>query len=278
MRVALLDFNNGYPNQGMDSIRAVVQRYAIERGVRLRIDEFDVRRYHEVPDLSYDVYISSGGPGSPLAESGTIGETRYFQLIADLVAHNEKARPADRKFAFFICYAFQLACKYFKVGALCRRSSAAFGVFPVHKTLQGASDGIFSTLPDPFYAMDSREWQVVMTGTERPEASRVKVLAIEKERPHVPYERAVMAVRFSPGMVGTQFHPEADAARMYEHLQDEREKQAVTGQYGERKYNDILQQLEDPGKIVLTQRSILPAFLDAARRLRVAQRYHAVVR
>lgn len=277
MRVALLDFNKGYPNQGIDSIRAVVQRYAAESGVQLRIDEFDVRRYHEVPDLSYDVYISSGGPGSPLAESETIGEARYSQLIADLVAHNEEARPADRKFAFFICYAFQLACKYFKVGSLCRRHSAAFGVFPVHKTLQGVSDGVFSALPDPFYAMDSREWQVLMPGPVHPEASRVKVLAIEKERPHAPYERAVMAVRFSPEMVGTQFHPEADAARMYEHLQDEKEKQTVISQYGERKYSDILEQLEDPDKIALTQRSVLPAFLDAARRVRTAHRHHAVV-
>ena len=44
-----------------------------------------------------------------------------------------------------------------------------------------------------------------------------KILCIEKERPHVPYERAVMGIRFNEYMIGTQFHPEADANR-YEHV------------------------------------------------------------
>ena len=29
-------------------------------------DEFDVRLKNELPDISYDIYISSGGPGDPL--------------------------------------------------------------------------------------------------------------------------------------------------------------------------------------------------------------------
>lgn len=44
------------------------------------------------------------------------------------------------------------------------------------------------------------------------------ILAIEKARPHVPYERAMMALRFNENMIGTQFHPEADAIGMSLHL------------------------------------------------------------
>lgn len=271
MRIALLDFNNGYPNQGMANIHAIVQRYAMEKGLRLDVDVFDVRQRHEVPDLSYDAYISSGGPGSPLDD--TAGEARYFKLIGDLMAHNSNViSTAERKFAFFICHAFQLACKHFGVGTLCRRKSTAFGVFPVHKTLIGKSEDIFTGLPDPFYAIDSREWQVVMADTGRLHRDGMAVLAIEKERPHVPLERAVMAVRFSPEMIGTQFHPEADAERMCAHLLEARQRRAVMEQHGEAKYNDMLQCLADPKKIALTQRAVLPAFLDAALHARIELR------
>lgn len=276
MRIALLDFNNGYPNQGVGNIHAIVQRYAAENGLRLDVDVFDVRRRHEVPDLSYHVYLSSGGPGSPLDESASVGEVRYFKLIGDLVAHNDGALPADRKFAFFICHAFQLACKYFKVGTLSRRKSAAFGALPVHKTLPGRSDGVFAALPDPFYAIDSREWQVVAADTGRLRTSGMDILAIEKERPHIPLERAVMAVRFSPEMVGTQFHPEADAEGMRTHLLAAGRKSQVVQQYGAAKYHDMLQCLQDSTKIARTQRAVLPAFLDAARQAR-NERQGAVV-
>ncbi|MGV3761437.1 type 1 glutamine amidotransferase [Parapedobacter sp.] len=276
MRIALLDFNKGYPNQGIDNIQAIMQRYAAVTGLRLDVDVFDVRQRNEVPDLSYDIYISSGGPGSPLDESDTVGEAQYFKLIGDLMAYNRTAMPTERKFAFFICHAFQLACKHFGVGTLCRRKSAAFGVFPIHKTLTGKSEGVFAALPDPFYAIDSREWQVIMADTGHLHAAGMAVLAIEKERPHVPLERAVMAVRFSPEMMGTQFHPEADAERMHTHLLGSKQKQQVVGQYGAAKYDDMLQCLEDPMKIALTHRSVLPAFLDIARLARIERR-NAVV-
>src|SRR5690606_24355178 len=102
MRIALLDFNKGYPNQGIDNIHDILQRYAAEKGLELYLDVFDVRQRHEIPDLSYDVYISSGGPGSPLEESATVWESRYFKLIGDLISHNNVALPTERKFSFFI--------------------------------------------------------------------------------------------------------------------------------------------------------------------------------
>lgn len=265
MRIALLDFNKGYSNQGIGNIHSIVQRYAAEKELRLDVTVFDVRRRHEVPDLSFDAYISSGGPGSPFDESATVGEARYFKLIGDLVAHNNVASPTERKFAFFICHAFQLACRYFRVGTVCQRKSASFGVFPVHKTLTGRSESMFAALPDPFYAIDSREWQVVTVDRGYLRTSGMEVLAIEKERPHVPLERAVMAVRFSPEMIGTQFHPEADAERMRAYLMEADRKRQVVGQHGMSKYEDMLRCLEDPAKIMLTQRAVLPAFLDVAR-------------
>ena len=44
-------------------------------------DEFEVRLKKEVPDLSYDIYISSGGPGSPLESEGSEWEKVYFNWL-----------------------------------------------------------------------------------------------------------------------------------------------------------------------------------------------------
>ena len=46
-----------------------------------------VRVTNEVPDTSYDIYISSGGPGNPLEGNG-IWELRFFHLIDRLWQHN----------------------------------------------------------------------------------------------------------------------------------------------------------------------------------------------
>ncbi len=264
IRVAVLDLNNGYPNQGMGNIREILQRYAIDNGIRLHVEEFDVRQRQELPDTSFNVYISSGGPGSPFEDEGTVWETTYFKLIGDLCAHNESALPGDRKFVFFICHSFQLACRYFRVGNVCLRKSTSFGVFPTHKTLAGQSERLFAQLPEPFYTVDSRDWQVVEVDQQHLRAISAEILAIEKERPHVPLDRAVMAIRFSPEMIGTQFHPEADANGMRKHLLDETRKQKVIEQHGLAKYEDMMLHLEDPDKIMLTQHLVIPTFLDVA--------------
>jgi homoserine O-succinyltransferase len=91
-----------------------------------------------------------------------------------------------------------------------------------------------------------------------------KLLAIEKNRPHVPYERAVMAVRFNEYFIGTQFHPEADAVGMSMYLQREDKKQTVIENHGEAKWQSMVEQLQDPEKIMWTYQHVLPNFLNLA--------------
>lgn len=86
--------------------------------------------------------------------------------------------------------------------------------------LPGAeSEPVFAGLKDPFYAVDSRDYQVIQPDHNKITEMGGQILAIEKARPHVPYERAMMALRFNENMIGTQFHPEADAIGMSLHLQ-----------------------------------------------------------
>lgn len=62
IKVAIIDMNMGFPNQGMRGIQEILNQYKIGNHVNLTIDIFDIRQKGEVPDLSYNIYISSGGP------------------------------------------------------------------------------------------------------------------------------------------------------------------------------------------------------------------------
>ncbi len=264
IKVAILDLYEGVPNEGMRCLRAIVRDFARLHDLALQLDEFEVRREIHLPDLSYDIYISSGGPGSPLESEGTPWEKAYFQWIETVEDHNRNEANTDKKHILFICHSYQLACRYFKIATVTKRKSTAFGVFPVHMLESGREELVFDDLTDPFYAVDSRDFQVVQPNHRRLEAMGGTILAIEKERPHVPLERAVMAIRFNEYMIGTQFHPEADAAGMAMYLQRDDKKESVIANHGFEKWQSMIEQLNDPDKILYTYSTLIPNFLNKA--------------
>lgn len=256
-RVAILDMNNGVPNQGLRCIRDIVSQY--DHQVEWNI--YDVRAKGELPDLSYDIYICSGGPDSPLAQ----GEWRdgISQLLDEARAINVSDRP-DKKYFFFICYSFQLACHHFELGELTMRKRTSFGIFPIHKTPIGRKDSVLNGLDDPYYAVDSRDWQVVQPRLNVFKEHGASILSLEKIRTHVEYERAIMAVRFSDYFVGTQFHPEADPDGMLTYFSQEEMRDKVVKNYGIEKYEDMIMHLDDPDKIARTHATIIPNFINSA--------------
>jgi homoserine O-succinyltransferase/O-acetyltransferase len=264
VRVAILDLYEGVPNQGMRCIYEILNLYSAQQDLEIESVTFDVRSQLEVPDLSFDVFISSGGPGSPLDSEGSAWEHRYFHWLQQVEKYNNDPAHLIKKKVFFICHSFQLACRYFKIGHVTKRKSTAFGVFPMHMLHEGAMEPVFQGLQDPFYAVDSRDYQVVQPNHNRIHAMGGKILCIEKERPHVPLERAMMAIRFNEHMIGTQFHPEADAIGMSMYLQTEEKKKTVIDNHGFDKWRSMIDHLEDPDKILWTYAHILPNFLNEA--------------
>jgi homoserine O-succinyltransferase len=265
IKIAILDLYEGQANQGMRCIQQIIDEWTIKNNKEAQLDIFDVRRKLEIPDLSYDIFISSGGPGSPLESINSEWDNKYVQWIDDLENFNNDFSNYPKKHAFFICHSFQLACRHFKIGNVCKRKSTAFGTFPVHMTEEGKHEIVFAGMKDPFYAVDSRDYQVIEPDNDRINQLGVKVLAIEKERPHVAhFERAVMAVRFNDYFIGTQFHPEADAFGMTVHLNTEEKRETVIKNYGEKKWKSMIEHLNDPDKILWTYSHIIPNFLDIA--------------
>jgi GMP synthase-like glutamine amidotransferase len=240
-----------------------LDQYRTEKGIDLEYDEFEVRLRKETPDDTYDIYISSGGPGSPLDSEGSEWEKVWLGWLSMIERHNSDPE-ADKKHVLFICHSFQLICRHYGIAHVTNRKSTAFGVFPIHLQEGGKNEPVFAGLQDPFYAVDSRSYQVIQPDKERLTEMGAQVLAIEKERPHIPLERAIMAVRFSEYMIGTQFHPEADPAGMSIHLQTPDRKKTVISEYGEAKWQSMIEQLNDPDKILWTHSHVIPNFLDYA--------------
>lgn len=263
-RIAILDLYDGVANQGMRCIREIINQFGELNSLDISWDEFDVRSKKEVPDLSYDVFISSGGPGSPLESAGSEWERMYFNWLHKVERWNNNAGYVQKKHVFFICHSFQLACRHYNIGNVCQRKSTSFGVFPVHLLKDGKQEIVFEEMKDPFYAVDSRDFQVIEPRHNTLTELGATILAIEKERPHVKLERAIMAVRFNDYMIGTQFHPEADPVGMSMHLQTEDKKKTVIENYGHAKWSSMIEQLNDPDKIVYTYEHILPNFLQTA--------------
>jgi homoserine O-succinyltransferase/O-acetyltransferase len=261
IRIAILDMYEGHANQGMRCLREILNQFGEHNHFDIIWDEFEVRLQKQVPDLSYDIYISSGGPGSPLDSEGSEWEKVYFGWLKKVENWNDNPAHVLKKHVFFICHSFQLICRHYKVANVTKRKSTSFGIFPMHLLEDGKDEPIFNGLKDPFYAVDSRDYQVIEPNHNKLRQMGASILAIEKERPHIPLERAVMAIRFNEYMIGTQFHPEADAIGMSLHLQTEEKKKTVVENHGLEKWQSMISQLNDPEKIMWTYAHVIPNFL-----------------
>jgi homoserine O-succinyltransferase len=264
IRVAILDLYEGAVNQGMRCIREILNQFSESQNIDISWDEFEVRLEKQVPDLSYDIYISTGGPGSPLESEGSEWEKVYFSWLSAIENWNNNDANTHKKHIFFICHSFQLICRQYNIARVCKRKSTSFGVFPIHLMQEGKNEVIFEGLNNPFYSVDSRDYQVIEPNHAIIHQMGYTILAIEKERRHVPLERAIMAIRFNEYMIGTQFHPEADAVGMSMYLQTDEKKKTVIENYGLAKWESMIEQLGDPEKIMWTYSHILPNFLMTA--------------
>ena len=268
MRIAILDMYNGAPNEGMRCLKTISGRFLAAPGVEGHYDVFDVRQHCEIPEIhQYDVFLSSGGPGNPVPaqlEKLERWERRWFNLIDQIWEHNRQPHT-PKKYLFLICHSYQMAIHHWGLGKVGKRGSTSFGIFPMPLTYFGRTEKLFAGLPEPFYAVDSRDYQVVEPNIAALDRMGAKVLCVEKERPHVAHlERATMAIRFSREVFGTQFHPEADAEGMLRHFEKPEKRDGIIKNHGQQKYQDMVDSLHDPDRIMRTEGTLIPGFIEKA--------------
>ena len=258
IKIAVLDMYNGEPNQGMRCIIDIINRF--NQIVTFQI--FDIRGKCEFPTIEkFDIYISTGGPGNPLEGDGN-WDLKYYDFIDALNKWNNE--NAVKKHVLFICHSFQMACKHFGLAEITKRNDTSFGVMTIHKTKDGIVDPLFEGLADPFYAVDSRDYQVVQPKLSVFADKGAKIISLEKIRDYVQYERAIMAVRFTDYFVGTQFHPEADPISFISNLRNPITKEKIKNMKGKKKFGIMLEDLLDDDKIYRTNETLIPNFLRSA--------------
>lgn len=262
-RIAILDMYDGVANEGMRCIKKIIADFGEIESLTIDCQIFDVRQRSEVPALDFDAYISTGGPGNP-SPVGEPWERKFFHFLDSLVQFNASRVNRIKKPLFLICHSFQMASIHWQLAGVSKRRKTSFGTFPVHKTSFGRKDPLLALLNDPFWIVDSRDFQVTQPNQSALDQMGSKILCLEKIRPHVQLERAVMAIRFTNEIVGTQFHPEADAEGMLRYFLREDKKTSIIANYGEQKYNEMITHLNDPDKILMTESVIIPSFLKAA--------------
>lgn len=259
IRIAVLDMYDGEPNQGMRCIIDIINKF--NQIVTFQI--FDVRGKNEFPNIEkFDIYISTGGPGNPLEGNG-IWDKKYYEFV-DQLWHWNKEKEV-KKHVLFICHSFQMACIHFGLAQVTKRKSTSFGVMTMHKTEDGMNDPVFEGLQNPFYAIDSRDYQVVQPKLSVFKKNGAEIISLEKIRNHRgDYERAIMGVRFSEYFVGLQFHPEADALSFITNLKNQEKRDKIIAMKGRTKFRNMLEDLLDEDKIYKTNETIIPNFLRIA--------------
>ena len=263
IKIATIDLYNNERNEGMRCISEIVNDASNENSnIDLQYDVFETRYKGDVPDLTYDIFISSGGPGSPFEDEDKKWDKDYFNLIDKIWNHNQTSD--QKKYIFFICHSFQMMARYFQFGEVNKRFINSFGVMPFAKTDNGKNDPILKNLTDPFYAADIRHWQVVNPNQKKIDEFDAKILSWEIPEKENADSPAITSIRISNEIIGTQFHPEADPESMLYHFKQDERKRFIIDRYNEERYFEMIELLEDQDKIKLTRKTVIPTFLNNA--------------
>jgi GMP synthase-like glutamine amidotransferase len=253
LKIAIIDMYDGNTNVGMDCIQLLLAHWTKDRNTSIESQIFRVRDFCEIPDNNFDAYISTGGPGSPVDSKNEPWDTLYTEWLDQMLLL--------KKPVFLICHSFQIACRHFNLGKISLRKSRQIGILPVHPI---EYNDLFEGLVDPFYVLESRLYQITEPNDELINNMGARINCLEKIRPQVPLERAIMGIQFNEYMTGVQFHPEGEYHILLDYFNEEKNKTSIIEEFGIEKWDRMIEYLNDPAKIKSTFHAIIPNFLDKA--------------
>ena len=183
----------------------------------------------------------------PEARQPYDGETNngagLFQLMDGI--WNNNANSQEEEICVRHLSSLSITGRHFNLGRSVSGSQLPL-VFSTYTRRKTPGKTLLQNPAGSFYAVDSREWQLIQPNAEEVISHDAVVLAIEKRRDHVPYERAIAAMRLTPYIYMTQFHPEADASGMLHYFKMPEKKQHVLEHHGDWKLEEMIMHLSDP--------------------------------
>lgn len=258
--------NNGVVNEATRCFRRIFDTFQVR--VRAANPQVDVRLKHvqprnlgELPDRDADLVMSSGGPGSPhdgWDEAWCTGYRHFLDHVMDRATKDPAHAPA----LFAVCHSFEIAIEHFGFARMTRRESLKFGVMPAYVTEAGQSSWLFKPFEDRLFVWEHRNYQAVDLDERKLERLGGELWAVES-RPGGEVDKGdgLLAFRFGPGIVGTQFHPEADRPGVLAWIKRPEHAQNVVDTYGEGLYERMIKTLEDPTRLARTYALLLPTWL-----------------
>lgn len=271
LKICIIDMNNGHPNQAMRCMRLLVDRFvglvrARNPGLPFSLSHVSPRDLgHELP-RDADLYISSGGPGSPYEGDDQPWFRSYMRFLHDL-SETAAAHPDKSPSLFVVCYSFQLAVRFFGLGRVIERGGLKFGVMPIYTTEEGRSHPLTAPFGDRLFAFEHRRWQAVDLDESRLRARGGHFLA-QESRDGFSKGRAILALDFGPGIEGVQFHPEADRPGILAWIRKVEHAEAFRETYGEQTFRAMLRTLDNPNRVARTFDLFIPRWM--------ARRFNAI--
>ena len=266
VKICLVDMNNGYANQSTRCFKRIVDAFTariheLNPNLPVLFSHVQPRNKGELPELDTDIVLSSGGPGSPFdgwEDAWSVGYRKYL----DYIIEQNALSPEDSPKLFAVCYSFELACEHLGVAKMkLRRDGTKFGIMPAYITTLGQQMPYLFPFGDRIFAFENRDWEAVDFDEGRLRELGGTLLARESRPGLHDKGEAVVAINFSPGITGTQFHPEADRRGVLTWVNNPEQAARFKKVYGELTYDRMVKTVENPRRVARTFSLLIPTWL-----------------
>jgi len=256
--------NQGHVNQAMRCFRGLVNGFfeRIERQnptLACELVEVSPRDTNNPIPRDCDLYLGSGGPGSPYDGD----DAPWFADCAaflDGLAASASGPAGEVQSLFGVCYTFEVLVRHFKVATMAMRDSRKFGVMPIYTTHEGQRHPLLAPFGDRLFAFEHRNWEAIDLDETQLANLGGKFLA-QESRDGYSKGRAVLGLDLGSNIESVQFHPEADRAGVMSWVARPEQAEAFRATYGEETYQAMLRTLDDPNRLAKTFALVIPGFM-----------------
>jgi homoserine O-succinyltransferase len=263
--MCIVDMNDGHENQAIRCFRLLCTEFhkharKTNPDLELELVHVSVRDKNEMPPRDCDLYVSSGGPGSPYDGDGKRWVKGYYEFLDDIVDDNQRRGPSARA-VFGVCYSFEMIVRHFEVATMAPRATRKFGVMPIYTTRAGRAHPLLSIFGDRLFAFEHRNWEAIDLDERRLSQLGGKLLARESREGQDDKGVAILGLDVIDGIETVQFHPEADRSGVVAWVRRPDQAAAFREAYGDETYERMLKTLDDPTRIARTFSMLIPGWM-----------------
>lgn len=266
LRLCLVDMNNGVANEAtrcfrrlFDGFSSLVRQH--NPGLEIQFRHVQPRNLGELPEKNVDLVLSSGGPGSPFdgyEDSWCTGYRRFVDHVVDRNLVDRNRAPG----LFVVCHSYEICITHFAFARMSKRDVLKFAVFPAYPTALGQKTFLFEPFGDRLFVWEHRRWQATDLDEKKLAALGGSLLAVES-RPGGTIDKGpgLLSFHFAPGVMGTQFHPEADRPGVVAWINRPEHAADLKDAYGQSLYERMIKTLADPNRLARTYALLIPGWL-----------------